>query len=389
MQRKSRSLDSLPMNETQKEIQKVLERFRLDKIEPHAEHDDRDELFRKDIYQALGELGFGGMTLPEQYGGAEMLYEDACAAFEEIAKSSVAYAVTLSVSTMVQSIINNYGSEKQKQKYLPALTSGQEIGAFALSESSSGSDASSLKTTAKKVDGGYMLNGSKCWISSAGVAKTYIVMARTGGEGSKGVSAFIVEDGMKGFEYGKKERKMGWRASPTRELLFQNCFVPQENLLQEEGCGFKVAMSALDAGRFTIGAIAVGLSQRALDEAVKYSLTREQFKQPIFEFQGLQFMMADMATEIAASRLLVRQAARNNDEGNPNPSLCAMAKLKSTDTAMKVTTDAVQIFGGVGYTQEYPVERFMRDAKVLQIVEGTNQIQRVVIARSLKKAYES
>src|SRR5690606_30511125 len=273
-------------------------------------------------------------------------YEDACVVYEEIAKSSVAYAVTLSVSNMVQSIINNFGTHAQKSKYLPALTSGQEIGAFALSESSSGSDASSLKTTAKKVDGGYTLNGSKCWITSAGVAKTYIVMARTGGEGSKGVSAFIVEDGMDGFTYGKKEKKMGWRASPTRELLFQNCLVPEENLLKEEGFGFKVAMSALDAGRFTIGAIAVGLAQRALDEAVKYSLTREQFKQPIFEFQGLQFMMADMATEIAASRLMVRQAAINLDNGASDSALASMAKLKSTDTAMKVTTDAVQILGG-------------------------------------------
>lgn len=390
MQRNGQSLNSLAMmNETQKEIQKALARFRLDQIEPHAEHDDRDEVFRKEIYQSLGELGFGGMTLPEEFGGAGMAYEDACVAFEEIAKSSVAYAVTLSVSTMVQSIINNFGTQAQKAKYLPPLTSGQEIGAFALSESSAGSDASSLKTTAKKVDGGYILNGSKSWISSAGIAKTYIVMARTGGEGPKGVSAFIVEDGMEGFSYGKQEHKMGWRASPTREILFQNCFVPAENLLKEEGFGFKVAMSGLDAGRFTIGAIAVGLAQRALDESVKYALTREQFKQAIFEFQGLQFMMADMATEVAASRLLVRQAARDRDAGSTDGTLAAMAKLKSTDTAMKVTTDAVQIFGGVGYTKEYPVERFMRDAKVLQIVEGTNQIQRVVIARSLKKTYES
>ncbi len=377
------------INDTQKEIQKVLERFRLQQIEPHAEHDDRDEKFRIEIYRALGELGFGGMTLPEEFGGAGMDYEDACVVYEEIAKSSVAYAVTLSVSNMVQSIINNFGSQKQKEKYLPALTSGQEIGAFALSESSAGSDASSLKATAKKVDGGYLLSGSKCWISSAGVAKTYVVMARTGGEGAKGVSAFIVEDGMEGFSYGKKERKMGWRASPTREILFQNCFVPDENLLSDEGHGFKVAMSALDAGRFTIGSIAVGLAQRALDEAIKYALTREQFKQPIFEFQGLQFMMADMATEVMASRLMVRQAAKNLDHNVSSSELAAMAKLKATDTAMKVTTDAVQILGGVGYTQEYPLERFMRDAKVLQIVEGTNQIQRVVIARSLKKTYES
>ena len=192
---------------------------------------------------------------------------------------------------------------------------------------------------------------------------------------------------MEGFSYGKKESKMGWRVSPTRELTFENCFVPEENILQEEGIGFKIAMSALDKGRITIGSIAVGLSQRALDESIKYSLQRKQFKQAIFDFQGLQFMMADMATETEASRLLVEQAAMYYDLGTPNQKLASMAKLKSTDTAMKVSTDAVQILGGVGYTSEYPVERLMRDAKVLQILEGTNQIQRVVIARSLKKEY--
>jgi alkylation response protein AidB-like acyl-CoA dehydrogenase len=212
-------------------------------------------------------------------------------------------------------------------------------------------------------------------------------MARTGAEGGKGVSAFIVRDGTAGFSYGKKEKKMGWRISPTRELIFHNCFIPDENLLLKEGEGFKIAMAALEKGRFTIGAIAVGCAERALDEAVKYSLTRHQFKQAIFDFQGLQFMMADMATEIECSRLLVMQSARDYDNKTPNAKLACMAKLKATDTAMSVTTDAVQILGGVGYTKEYPVERFMRDAKVLQIVEGTNQIQRVVIARSLKKEY--
>ncbi|MGZ3808816.1 MAG: acyl-CoA dehydrogenase family protein, partial [Bacteriovorax sp.] len=274
---------------------------------------------------------------------------------------------------------------------LPSLTSGEEIGAFCLSESGAGSDAASLQTTAKKTvqDGkeGYVLNGSKIWITSGGIAKTYIVMARTGGEGAKGVSAFIVRDGTLGFNYGKKEKKMGWKISPTRELVFHNCFVPLENLLLTEGEGFKIAMAALEKGRFTIGAIAVGCAERALDEAVSYSLTRSQFKQPIFDFQGLQFMMADMATELECSRLLVQQAARDYDNKTPNAKLACMAKLKATDTAMYVTTEAVQILGGVGYTREYPVERFMRDAKVLQIVEGTNQIQRVVIARNLKKEY--
>lgn len=375
------------MNELQLELKNQLEKFRLAKIEPHMEHDDETEEFRMDIFRELGSLGFTGMTLPEAYGGMGMSYEDFSVALCEIAKSSVAYSVTISVSAMVQAIINEFGNENQKQKYLPALTSGEEIGAFCLSESGAGSDAAGLQTTAKKTEGGFILNGSKIWITSGGIAKTYIVMARTGGDGGKGVSAFIVRDGTPGFSYGKKEKKMGWRVSPTRELLFHNCFIPQENLLAAEGEGFKIAMAALEKGRFTIGAIAVGCAERALDEAVSYSLTRQQFKQAIFDFQGLQFMMADMATEIECSRLLVMQSARDYDNKTPNPKLACMAKLKATDTAMKVTTDAVQILGGVGYTKEYPVERFMRDAKVLQIVEGTNQIQRVVIARQLKKEY--
>lgn len=375
------------MNDIQKELKTQLEKFRLAKIEPHMEHDDETSEFRFEIIKELGELGFVGMPLPENYGGMGMSYHDFSIALTEIAKSSVSYAVTISVSAMVQSILNDFGTEKQKKSYLHSLTKGEEIGAFCLSESGAGSDAASLQTTAKKVEGGYVLNGSKIWITSGGIAKTYIVMARTGGEGAKGVSAFIVRDGTLGFSYGKKEKKMGWKISPTRELIFHNCFIPDENLLSHEGDGFKIAMAALEKGRFTIGAIAVGCAERALDEAVKYSLTRNQFKQPIFDFQGLQFMMADMATEIEASRLLVHKAASDYDNKTPNAKLSCMAKLKATDTAMYVTTEAVQILGGVGYTQEYPVERFMRDAKVLQIVEGTNQIQRVVIARNLKSEY--
>jgi len=376
------------MNELQTELKNQLERFRLEQIEPHAEHDDADQNFRKEVFQGLGEMGICGMTIKEEFGGAGLGYTDLCIALEEISKSSVSYAVTVSVSLMVQGIIQKFGNEEQKKKYLPELSSGQEIGAFCLSESSSGSDAKAMKTTAKKVDGGYMLNGSKMWITSGGIAKTYIVMARTGGEGSKGVSAFIVEDGSQGLSFGKKEQKMGWKVSPTREVLFQNCFVPEENRLLDEGDGFKVALGGLDAGRITIGSIAVGLTDRALSESVKYSLERQQFDQPIFEFQGLQFMMADMACEMEASRLLVMKAAELLDAGKINSKLCSMAKLKATDVAMKVTTDAVQIHGGVGYTTEYPVERMMRDAKVLQIVEGTNQIQRVVIARHLKKEFQ-
>jgi butyryl-CoA dehydrogenase len=377
------------MNDFQKELIQNLRKYCQDAIEPHMEHDDAEGRFRMEIFQGLGEYGVTGITMPEEFGGMGLSYEDYCLVLEEIAKFSVPYAVTVSVSSMVQTIINNYGNQKQKEKYLPSLTSGQAIGAFALSESHAGSDAANLKATAKKTDGGYVLNGTKMWITSGGIAKTYIVMARTGGEGSKGVSAFIVEDGMKGFSFGKAEKKMGWKTSPTRELIFENCFVPEENLLLQEGQGFKVAMGGLDRGRVAIASIGVGCAERALSESIRYALTRQQFKQAIFDFQGLQFMLSDMATETEASRLMVQKAAKLLDTKTPDSKLCSMAKLKATDTAMKVTTDAVQILGGVGYTSEYPVERFMRDAKVLQIVEGTNQIQRVVIARHLKKENES
>lgn len=377
------------MNDLRAELSQTLSKWCESHIEPHMEHDDAEGKFRLEIFQGLGAQGFTGMTLPESYGGAGLSYGDYFSALETIAKYSVAYAVTVSVSSMVQTIIDEYGTPEQKQKYLPALTAGQEIGAFALSESHAGSDAASLKTTAKKVDGGYQLNGTKMWITSAGVAKTYVVMARTGGEGSKGISAFIVRDGAKGMSYGKAEKKMGWKTSPTRELVFENCFVADSDRLLGEGEGLKVALGGLDRGRVAIAAIAVGCAQRALDEATRYALGRQQFKQAIFDFQGLQWMLADMATEIEASRLLVDEAARLLTAGRPAGKLASMAKLKATDVAMKVTTDAVQIHGGVGYTSEYPVERFMRDAKVLQIVEGTNQIQRVVIARFLKKEYEA
>lgn len=377
------------MNELQKELKNQIERFCKNKIEPFMEEDDHAGRFRMDIYQGLGELGLTGATIPDIYGGAGLTYQDFIVVLQEIAKSSVPYSVTLSVSLMVQSIINEFGSETQKKKYLPLLTSGKGIGAFALSESGAGSDAAALRTTAKKVDGGYVLNGTKMWITSGGIAKTYIVMARTGGEGANGISSFIVEDGTPGFTFGKLEKKMGWKTSPTRELIFNNCEIPQENLIGTEGMGFKIAASGLDRGRVTIGAVAVGLSERALAEAIKYSLQRQQFNQPIFDFQGLQFMMADLATEIEASKLLVEKAAQLIDQKIPIQKLASMAKMKATDTAMRVTTDAVQILGGVGYTQEFPLERYMRDAKVLQIVEGTNQIQKVVIARCLKKEFSA
>lgn len=377
------------MSEFHEEIINQVHKFRVKKIDPIIEEDDKESKFRMEIFNELGELGFTGMTTPEEYGGAGLGYVDFGVFLEELSKSSVPYAVTVGVSSMTQGIINSFGTENQKKEYLPRLSSGEEIGAFALSESTSGSDAASLKTTAKKVKDGYLINGSKLWITSGGVAKTYILMAKTSDNQSGHVSAFILRDEDEGFSYGKNEDKMGWRTSPTRELLLKDCLVPSNRLLGKEGDGMNIALSALDRGRISISAIANGLSQRALDESIKYSLTREQFGKKIFDFQGLQFMMADMDTEVMASRLLAIKAAELYDQKTPDQKIASMAKLKSTDTAMKVTTDAVQILGGVGYTKEYPVERLMRDAKVLQIVEGTNQIQRVVIARNLKKSFNS
>lgn len=367
------------------ELHASLEKFCEQKILPNIESEEEKEELSLKTFNELGELGFCGITTDEKFGGLSLGYTELCNVLEGLAKYSVSYAVTVSVSSMVQSILTQFGNDDQKLKYLPDLASGKKIGAFSLSESESGSDAAALKTTASKTEGGYIINGTKMWVTSGGLAETYIVMARTSENGAKGVSAFIVTKDMKGFSFGKKEKKMGWKASPTRELIFENCFVPTENLLSNEGNGFSIAMSALDRGRITIGAIGLGLAQTALDYACKYSLERQQFKKPIFEFQGLQFILADDATEIEASRALVYKASENYDKKTPNVKLAAMAKMKATDTAMRVTTNAVQVLGGVGYTQEFPVERYMRDAKVLQIVEGTNQIQKIVIARELKK----
>jgi alkylation response protein AidB-like acyl-CoA dehydrogenase len=373
------------MNREHMELLAPLTKFRKNKIDPHVEEDDKAENFRLDLYQELGTLGFCGMVISEKYEGLGLDYQVFCEVLKELSKSSVSYAVTISVSTMVQAMIEKYGNEVQKNIFLPGLTSGTEIAAFALSEAGSGSDAAALKTSATKKVGGYVLNGNKMWITSGGVAETYLVMARTGEAGPKGISAFLVKKGTAGFSFGKKESKMGWKVSPTRELIFDQCFVPEENLLGTLGQGFTIAMDALDRGRITIGAIAAGLSSRAIEEALKYSLLRKQFEQNIFDFQGIQFMLADMETESQASWLVVKEAARLYDEKKPFQKFACMAKLKATDVAMKVSTDAVQILGGVGYTTEYPVERLMRDAKVLQIVEGTNQIQKIVIARNLKK----
>lgn len=369
------------------EIRGLARQFARNKLAPVIEEDERTETFRPEFIAQLGALGLAGISTPETYGGSGLGTLEYTAAIEEIARVSAGYAVSIAVSGLPQAILSRFGSEEQKKKYIPPLATGKAIGAFSLSEAGSGSDAGSLRAKATRKGNSYILEGSKLWCTQGDSASTIIVMARTADEGANGVSAFIVEAGpetkTKGFRVGKRERKMGCHISHTMEILFENCEIPAENRVGAEGEGLKIALYALDGGRITIGATACGIAGAALDQALSHAGVREQFGKPIGAYQGVSFMLADMATELEAARLLVLRAAWMKDQGLPFTTQAAMAKLFSTDAAMRITTDAVQILGGSGYTMDFPVERYMREAKVLQIVEGTNQIQRMVIGRAL------
>jgi alkylation response protein AidB-like acyl-CoA dehydrogenase len=369
--------------EDEREVVLAVRQFVADRVAPAAAGYEEKHDFPRDLFQHLGEMGLCGIPYDEAYGGGGQPYLTYLAVLEELATGFLSLAITLSVHHLSAFGLHGYGSNALKQKYLPRLLSGEWLGAYALSEASSGSDAASLRTTARRQGETYVLNGAKRFISSAGEAEFYLVMARTGGEGPKGISAFAVEKGWEGFDFGKREEKMGWQASPMRELLFDGCRVPDVNLVGEEGQGFNIALAALEGGRMGIAACSTGLAQAAFDAAAAFARERHQFGKPIVEFEGIQFMLADMATQIEASRRLYREAARARDAGQASGTEASMAKLFASDMAMRVTTDAVQIHGGYGYMQEYPVERYMREAKALQIVEGTNQIQRMVIGRSL------
>jgi alkylation response protein AidB-like acyl-CoA dehydrogenase len=347
-----------------------------------AGYEEKHE-FPRELFRHLGEMGLAGIPYDERHGGGGQSYLTYLLVLEEIATGFLSLAVTMSVHHLAASGIHDFGSEHLKESYLPRLFSAEWLGAYALSEASSGSDAASLRTKAERSDAGYRMTGSKRFITHGGEAEFYLVMARTGEEGPKGISAFAVERGWEGFDFGKLEEKMGWNASPMRELLFDRCQVPSANLIGSEGQGFTIALAALDGGRLGMAACSTGLAQGAFDAALAFAKERQQFGRPILEFEGLQFMLADMATQIEASRRLYREAARLRDSGAEYSQAASMAKLFASDTAMRVTTDAVQIHGGYGYMQEYPVERYMREAKALQIVEGTNQVQRMVIARKL------
>jgi alkylation response protein AidB-like acyl-CoA dehydrogenase len=371
------------LSEDQRELIASVREFVRERCAPDASGYEEKHEFPRELFRTLGEMGLAGIPYDEAYGGGGQPFLTYLAVLEEIATGFISLAIGMSVHHLSASGVHGFGSDDLKRRYLPRLFSGEWLGAYALSEASSGSDAASLRTRAALVDGSYRLDGTKRFISHAGEAEFYLVMARTGEDGPKGISAFAVERGWDGFEFGKLEEKMAWWASPMRELIFEGCQVPAENLIGQEGQGFTIALAALDSGRLGIAACSVGLAQAAFEAAVAFARERKQFGRSVIEFQGLQFMLADMATQIEAARRLYREAARVRDAGQTYTVDASMAKLFASDTAMQVTTDAVQIHGGYGYMREYPVERYMREAKALQIVEGTNQVQRMVIGRQL------
>jgi len=350
-----------------------------------ADSEERGE-FPREVLRMLGQAGLLGLPYPEEYGGGGQPYEVYLQVLEELARRWLAVAEGVSVHTLACYPTAAYGTDAQRKRFLPDLLGGDLLGAYCLSEPAGGSDPAAMTTRALRDGDDFVVTGTKAWITHAGHADFYNVFARTGGPGSHGISCLLADAATAGITPLRPERTMGLRASPVSQIAFDGALIPAERLLGDENGGFRIAMSALDGGRLGIAACAVGLAQAALDHAAAYAREREQFGRPIMQFQGLAFMLADMATQISAARALTLAAARLRDAGRPYSVEAAKAKLFATDMAMRVTTDAVQVLGGYGYVADHPVERYMREAKVLQIVEGTNQIQRVVIARALGKA---
>ncbi|MFC1822730.1 acyl-CoA dehydrogenase family protein [Thermodesulfobacteriota bacterium] len=367
-------------------IIETISKFSREVLAPKAAEVDSEELFPHDSWKKLSELGFAGLLVDPAYNGMGLDYCTLVGVVEEIAKGCVSMAGIYLVHSTVNYYLSAFGSEDQKKHHLPTLADGSSIGAMCITEPGAGSDVSALRSSARREGDQYIINGGKVFITSGGEADLYIVLAKVGSsDGAKGLSTFIVEKDRPGLSFGKKEKKMGYGGSSTRQLIFEDCAVPHDHLLGKEGAGFKIMMMGLDRGRVSTGAMAVGLAQVAFDEAVDYARGRLQFGSPISQFQGIQWMFADMTIEIEAARLLVHRAAGLCDRDKPFTKEAAMAKCFASDAAMRVTTDVVQIYGGYGYMREYPAERHMREAKFMQIVEGTNQIQRNIIAREIFK----
>ena len=366
---------------------KLFREFAINEVKPLAQEIDEKEMFPLENVKKMAKYGLLGIPFPKEFNGQGADTLSYIMAVEELSKVCGTTGVILSAHTsLCVNPIYEFGTPQQKEKYLPKLCSGQHIGAFGLTEPNAGTDAASQQTVAVKKDDHYLINGSKIFITNAGYADIYIIMAMTDkSQGTKGISAFIMEKDMPGFSIGKKELKLGIRGSSTCELIFENVKVPLENLLGQEGKGFRVAMQTLDGGRIGIAAQALGIAQGAIDETVQYVKERRQFGKPISAFQNTQFQLADMQTKVDAARLLVYRAAALKDEKKPYSVEAAMAKLFAAETAMEVTTKAVQLFGGYGYTRDYPVERMMRDAKITEIYEGTSEVQKMVISANMLK----
>ena len=373
------------LTEEQLQIQKMVKEFSEKELEPTLLERDEESRFDRDLYDKMAAQGFTGICFEEKYGGAEMDYMSYILAVEEMSKVDDGMAITLSATvSLAATPIYDFGTEEQKEKFLTPLVDGSKMGAFGLTEPNAGTDAGSQQTTAVLDGDHYVLNGSKIFITNGKEAEIYVIMAITDrSKGARGITAFILEKDTPGFTFGAKENKMGIRTSITTELIFQDCRIPVENRLGKEGEGFKVAMNTLDGGRIGVAAQALGIATAALEHATKYSKERQQFGKPISANQAISFMLADMAMEVEAARLLVYKAAWCKQNKLPFAKEAAMAKCVASDVAMKVTTDAVQVYGGYGYSKEYPVERLMRNAKITQIYEGTNQVQRMVVAGAI------
>ncbi|MCC7267403.1 MAG: isobutyryl-CoA dehydrogenase [Caulobacteraceae bacterium] len=372
------------LSEDQRAIQGVAEAFAAAELAPHAARWDAEAHFPVDVLRKAAELGFAGIYVREDVGGSGLGRRDAALIFEALSYGDVSTAAFLSIHNMASWMIDRFGSDELRQRYLPRLATMELIASYCLTEPGAGSDAANLSTRAVRDGDHYVLNGAKAFISGGGVSDVYVVMARTGEGGAKGVSTFVVEKGTPGLSFGAQERKMGWASQPTAQVNFDDCRVPAANRVGEEGEGFRIAMSGLDGGRLNIAACSLGGAGLALDTARAYMETRRQFGRALKDFQALQFKLADMATELEAARLMVWRGAAAMDAGDPQATrLCAMAKRFATDAGFEVANQALQLHGGYGYLKDYPLERIVRDLRVHQILEGTNEIMRVIIAREM------
>ncbi len=374
-------------SETQKLIRQAAKDFAEKHIRPYVMEWDEDQYFPRSLFRLMGEQGFMGILVPEEYGGSGLGYFEYSAVVDEIAQVCGSIGLsTAAHNSLCTGHISYFGNDHQKSKYLPKLSTGEYLGAWGLTEPNTGSDAMRMKTTAKKVDGGWVINGTKNWITHGLSGDIAVVLARTGELlDSRGISAFIVERETTGFKGGKKENKLGMRASETAEMIFEDCFVPDDALLGQEGQGFIQAMKILDGGRISIAALSLGIAKGAYFASVKYSQEREQFGKPISSFQAISFKLADMATQIEASQLLIDQSCYLKNEGLPMTKESAMAKYYASEVSVQVSTEAIQIFGGYGYTKDFPVEKYYRDSKLCTIGEGTSEIQKLVISRQILK----